>query len=152
MGRLGFPGRLSSSPDTGWPGWEDWASQGGCSPSPAWLQALPITKSGEVERTLRAGFYQPIQTKSVTRSISQGWGQGQSALQGHPPAPCPPCPRCRPQSRAGPWRAGLARQTGEDWEGWSLWHLQGRHLRLHLEILVESDHCIPARTQERELA
>lgn len=53
------------------------------------------------------------------------------------------------QSRALKSRSGQA--DGEDWEGWSLWHLQGRHLRLHLEILVESDHCIPGRTQEREL-
>ena len=87
MGRLGVPGWLRSEPRLriagvgrlGLPGW--------LSPSPAWLQALPVTKSGEVERTLRAGFYQPIQTKSVTRSISQGWGQGQSALGRDTPRP-----------------------------------------------------------------
>lgn len=57
-----------------------------------------------------------------------------------------------PQSRTKPQRISLpGRWQGEGGGSWSLWHLQGRHLRLHREVLVESDHCVPARRQEREL-
>ena len=79
-----------------------------------------------------------------------GLGTGAEHSSGTPPWPLDHLVQgADPRAKPGPGeQAGLARQTGEGWEGRSLWHLQGRHLRLHLEILVESDHCIPARTQE----
>ena len=67
MGRLGFPGRLWSQSHlaSGTPRHQVW--QGGEDPQSWVLSAL--------------------QTKTVTRSISQGWEQGQSTLQGHPHGP-----------------------------------------------------------------
>lgn len=52
---------------------------------------------------------------------------------------------CPSQGRRVPWRTGLASEAHGGAGGWSLWHLQGQHLRLHFEVLAESDHRIPAR-------
>lgn len=64
--------------------------------------------------------------------------------------PLPPCPRVRTpeQNQAPENQPSRQRWQGEGGGSWSLWHLQGRHLRLHHEVLVESDHCVPARDRK----
>ena len=52
------------------------------------------------------------------------------------------------QGRKAPWGADLAARGHGETGGWSFWHLQGRHLRFHLKVLVESDHRIPARDRQ----
>ena len=75
------------SPDSGWPGWEGWASQGSCGPSHTWLQAFPVTKSGEVERTPRAGFYQPSKQKRSPEASLRAGNRGRALFRDTPVAP-----------------------------------------------------------------
>ena len=88
VGRLGLPGWLQSQPclASGTPHHQVW--QGGEDPQ-SWVLSAPPNKNGH------------HQTKTVT-IISQGWGQGQSALQGHSWPLAHPVQGADPRAEPGP--------------------------------------------------
>lgn len=111
----------------------------------------PVTKSGKVESTSELSISPSKQKRSPSNKtvtiISQGWGQGQSALQTLL-ALGPACPECRPQSRAGALRAGLASR----WGGLGRWSLASPGLTLWVSPLKYwLNRSLHTRTQEREL-
>lgn len=132
--------------------------RGGCGPGPGWLQALPQPRSpcqvwqGEGDPQSWVLSAPPNKRMWSPAASTRGWWQGWSLLPGHPPVPSPTLskgvdPRAEPSPGEQVWPGRWLR---ERWGSWSLWHLQGRHLRLHLEVLAESDHCVPAGGQEQE--
>lgn len=98
-----------------------------------------LSKPGRVKGTM-LGLISPSKQENEV-FIGIHWGGGFS-MDAHLPQ------GCQLQGRRVPWGAGPAAEGHGGTGGWSLWHLQGQHLRLHLKVLVESDHCIPARDRQ----
>lgn len=107
-----------------------------------WLQALPPVP-GEGQGTPLGGGLGPVRPSQQENEVfsSSHWGLA-AGTEPSPQTPVPSPTLSRdeaPGAEQGPRsKAGQA-----DGRGWSLWHLQGRDLRLHLEVLVEADHCVP---------